>query len=137
MNDNELLDEALLIYDYNIDALVMHIAYFLDRGKAKSLSVKKAKVPIKIKEDIEEGKNLNKYRLPLNKILESLNSEVEKFKAISKFDITGISSIMCLLSELTKDKETIQMINTKKFENEIVDIQYYTQKILENLNKGE
>jgi hypothetical protein len=136
----ELYDECLLIYDYDVLALFTHVAYLLERGRKTKDSFKKQKYLnlTKIREDFEEVRNLEKYRIPFIKIMDSLNSEIELFKKLSKFDLKGYSGTLNMLLIFSKEKEVKEKLTDKKkkeLEQELVDIIYYAQQIIENLDK--
>lgn len=136
---NEIFDDVLYIHDYNIVAIALRVSYLADKMRKHEVSLKKNKIGFAtIKQELEEGKNLDKYRAIFLRINDELQSEAKKFDKLAEFDILGFSSIFYLLVTITEDKEILDLMSKRDLtlrKNEIIDLISYCQQILRNIEK--
>lgn len=115
----EIYEDVLDIYDYNLNAITFHILFLLSKNNA----TKNKYTFHSIKKDLGENVGLEKYRNFFLKINEELKEETEKFVKISEFDIDGFGCLFQNLELLVKDDYLViskKLLNTKK--NELLDI---------------
>ncbi len=124
INTEDLYEECLTIYDYNIDALSLHILFF-----KKEIGSKKIFLSV-IKKDLKENK-INPYRNEFIKVLDSFMSDIKKFKSITEFNIEGIHVPLtyCLDNKhIIKELDNRKKVSIKK---ELIDILYTAERLME------
>lgn len=136
----ELLEECFYVYDNNIEALTIHMAYILDKMNKKNESLKKNQISYtKIRDDMLTDTNLAKYIAVFERILDTLKSEIEEFKDLSKLEIQGFSSMIYQIYAILKEDSNVlnKLSKTKltKKKDELMDICYYSEKIMEIIDK--
>jgi len=134
---DELYEEILEIYDFDLNAIYTHMSYLIDRHKKTSIQFKRLFNQIsKLNDELSEQKNLEKYRLVFNDILESFNEDIEKYRKISKLDIKGISSIFHMILLIVNEKQCLDELSESKkteLKKELVEIIFYSQEIISAL----
>ena len=136
----ELLDECFYVYDNNIEALTIHMAYILDKMNKRKESFKKNQISYtKIRDDMLTDTNLAKYIAVFERILDTLKSEIEEFKDLSSMEIQGFSSMIyqvyAILKEDSSKLDKITKTKLTKKKDELMDICYYCEKIMEIIDK--
>jgi len=121
----ELLDECFTVYKDDLEPLSLHIFTIKAKmGKKMTLA--------KIKDDLVEGRGLEKYRSTLVRILDSFKSEITQYELMASFDITGLHVVLLNMFEHKSQIETLS--NNKKLKRELVDILFYAERILKELD---
>lgn len=124
ISTQDLFDECLDIYEYNLDALSLHILFFKKENGNKKvfLSV--------IKKDLKENK-INTYRNEFFKVIDSFMSDIKKFKSITTFNIEGIQ---VPLSYCLDNKHVIKELDDRKkiqIKKELIDIMFLAERLME------
>lgn len=128
-------------YDYNIRAMSLHISFLSNKSsnnKMKSTSKTKKKF-LSIENDLILKKNLEGYRVFFMLITDATNKEIEYFSLLSSMDVSGLSDILYNINSILEHDIDIinNMSSLKNFEADIIDINFYSEKILDNLkNRG-
>jgi len=123
ISDLDLFEECQEIYDFNIEALIIHV-YVL------SLKSNKNSIKSKIARDLKENTCLYKYRTFFLKVMDSFKSDIERYKKISKFDIRGVHSSLLFMNENIDTIKELNNLERLRLEKELVKIMFYTEKIL-------
>lgn len=138
----ELLNEIYEIYDYDINAVAIHISMILSSGNRSNSSFENKKTRIKgIKELLING-DVTSYLNVFSEVLDAPMNHVKRIKKVSQLDITGETGIYYVLSEIAKDifsdentNKLITTTNRKKLKKDFTVIRGYIDEILESLER--
>jgi hypothetical protein len=122
----ELYDECSIIYDYELDALALHI-YDLHLKFNKNIA------KVKILQDLENKRSLEKYRLFFIKVMDCFKDEIEDYKEIIKFEIRGCHSSLLYCYDNIERVKKLERIKKVRMEKELVKVIYYAERLLDEV----
>jgi hypothetical protein len=122
--NKELLSECLEIYNDDIDALTLHLySLHIKFNKTTSKTV--------IYDDLLDGGiKLDKYRLFFLKVCESLQSEIESYKKMVKFDIQACHAPLLYCYDNIDFVNELDTHKKNKLKRELIQISFYAERLL-------
>lgn len=130
IEDSELLEECIYIYDGNMDALVLHIYKLFLTGNKVNISKTKIFNDLTI---LPNKKALKLYRSKMIKVMDSFKDEVDEFILLTKFDIRGLHEGVLYCNENIDSVKKLDRQTLSRMKKELVKIIYGSERLLKEI----
>lgn len=123
---NDLLDECYIVYEYNIEALVLHVYTLMAKANRK-------KTKSSILNDFSNKINLDKYRVIFEQILDCFQEELNIYITLTKLNIKGSSGLYIYLKDNISNIQALQTKQKNEIKQELIETLYNIEQVLSQI----